>query len=65
MTRVADLQRVRRQKRNRTGWTMAEIRESAAKRAAANRELERDEPANLASGGDMAAILDDNENDED
>lgn len=64
MTKVVDLQQVRRKKRDRTGWTMAEIRASAAKRAAANRQLEKDEPPNLASGGDMKTILDGNEVDD-
>jgi len=63
-TKVIDLQQERRNKRARTGWTMAEIRERAARRAAANRELEKDEPANLASGKDMKSIADETEDDD-
>jgi len=63
-TKVIDLQQERRNKRARTGWTMAEIRERAARRAAANRELEKDEPANLASGKDMKSIADETDDDD-
>ena len=63
-SKVIDLQQERRRKRDRTGWTLAEIRERAAKRAAANRELEKDEPPNLASGKDMKSIADEIDDDD-
>jgi hypothetical protein len=55
--KVVDIQVARRQKRDKTGWTIDEIRQSAARHAAENRRHGQHEPPNLASGGDMNKIL--------
>lgn len=66
-SKVIDLQQARRAKRAKTGWTIAEIKERAAHRAATNHALEQNEPPNLASGKDMRNIATepDNENEDD
>ncbi|HEX7638345.1 MAG TPA: hypothetical protein VF457_08110 [Burkholderiaceae bacterium] len=55
--KIVDLQAARRQRRDKTGWSIDEIRRSAARRAIENREHGKDEPPNLASGGDMNKII--------
>jgi hypothetical protein len=62
--KVVDLQAARRRKREKTGWTIEEIRQSAAKRLEETRRLGQFEPPNLASGGDMGKILEDDDDDE-
>ena len=55
--KVVDILDAQRKRRDKTGWTIEEIRQSAARRAAENRRLGQSEPSNLASGGDMDKIL--------
>lgn len=62
-SKVIDLQQKRREKRSKTGLTIAEIRQRAARRATINRTIERHEPDNLASGKDMKEILNEVEDD--
>lgn len=66
-SKVTNLQEARRAKRDKTGWTVAELKERAARRAATNRALEQHEPPNLASGKDMHTVAseqDDEDEDE-
>lgn len=63
-SKVTDLKTVRQEKRDKTGWTLEEIK----KRAEAERERYKnndlEEPDALASGGDMSKILEEDDNDE-
>ncbi len=63
-SKVTDLQHERRKRRDKTGWTLEEIRQRAAQRAAINRTLERHEPDGLASGKDMNSIADEPDDDD-
>jgi hypothetical protein len=63
-SKVINIQDARRKKREKTGWTLAEIRERAAQRAAINRTLERHEPAELASGEHMNSTPEQPEDDD-
>lgn len=62
--KVVDLQAARRRKREKTGWTIEEIRRSAAKRLEETRRLGQFEPPGLASGGDMDKILEEEDDDD-
>lgn len=65
MTRkVHNLQEARRKKRP-NGWTLSEIEKRAAEEFKVYQEVAKNEPENLASGGDMGAILDEPEDDDD
>lgn len=56
-SKVVDLHAARRAKRDKTGWTIEELRRQAARDAEEYRHLGKDEPANLASGIDMKKII--------
>lgn len=61
--KVTDLKKVRQDKRQKTGWTTAEIKKRAAEERAKYKELAADEPDALASGGDMENILEESDDD--
>lgn len=61
--KVIDLQKTRQDKRQKTGWTTAEIKKRAAQDRAAYKELTENEPDALASGGDMSKILEESDDD--
>jgi hypothetical protein len=61
--KIHDLQDARRKKR-RSGWTMAEIEKRAAEEFKVYQKVAKDEPDNLASGGDMNTILDEPEDED-
>lgn len=62
--KIANLQKIRQAKRQKTGWTAAEIKKRAAQERAAFKKLTENEPDALASGGDMANILEEKNDDE-
>lgn len=62
MSKVSDLKKARRKKRNKTGWTMAEIKENARKELKEFKSTPRKEPDALASG-DMNKIYSDDDTD--
>jgi ribosome-binding protein aMBF1 (putative translation factor) len=57
--KVADLQQARRKKRQKTGWSIAEIAKRAAEERDLFKKLGHEEPTNWAAGGDMKKILED------
>jgi len=62
--KVTDLKKARQKKRDKTGWTLEEIKKRAAEERAAYKKLAEEEPDALASGGDMSKILEESDNDE-
>lgn len=62
--KISDLARARQDKRQKTGWTMAEIKKRAAEERAAYKQLAENEPDELASGRDMDNILKERDDDE-
>lgn len=56
MSKVSDIKKARRKKRDKTGWTMAEIKENARKELAEFKKTPKEEPDALASG-DMNKIF--------
>ncbi|QUX92068.1 hypothetical protein CYL31_11880 [Marinomonas sp. A3A] len=59
-----DIDKARREKRDRSGWTLEEIKENAKKEFKKYQEISKDEPSDLVSG-DMDKIIrgEDDEND--
>lgn len=60
-----DIDKARRKRRDRSGWTLEEIKKNAEKELKKFQEISEDEPADLSSG-DMDKIIrgeDDNEDD--
>lgn len=55
--KVINLTEVRQKNRQKSGWTIEEIRERAAQERALYKGLAENEPDDLASGGDMKKIL--------
>ena len=51
------LNTTRREKRQKTGWTLDEIRARAAQERAEYQKLVQSEPDDLVSGGDMKKFL--------
>ena len=62
--KVTDLQKARKCKRQKTGWTTEEIKKRAAEERAAYKGLAENEPDALASGGDMSNIWEEPDDDE-
>lgn len=62
--KLADIKKARQERRQRTGWTLEEIRKRADEENEAYKALDASEPDNLVSGGDMKKILEEEENDE-
>ncbi|HED16755.1 MAG TPA: hypothetical protein ENI64_08100 [Gammaproteobacteria bacterium] len=63
--KISDIQKARQEKRQKTGWTHAEIKKRAAEERKAYAKLAENEPDAFASGGDMANIMGDKSDDED
>lgn len=61
--KIVDLQQARQAKRQKTGWTTAELKKCAAQERAAYKKLTKNEPDGLASGGDMTKILEEQNDD--
>jgi hypothetical protein len=62
---ISDIHKARRKKRDKTGWTMEEIKENAKKELEEFKDISEDEPDDLVSG-DMDKIIrgeDDDDND--
>ena len=59
--KITDLNKVRQEKRQKSGWSIDEIRARAAQERALYKGLGQSEPDELASGGDMKKILEDAE----
>ncbi len=59
--KVTDLQQERRKKRQKSGWSLAEIAERAAQERSLYKKLGHVEPENWAAGGDMKKILEDSD----
>ena len=55
--KVIDLKAERQRKRQKTGWSLAEIEKRIAERRAANNRASRNEPDELASGPDMKQFV--------
>lgn len=53
---ISDIKKARRKKRNKTGWTMEEIKENAKKELDEFKDISKEEPDDLASG-DMDKII--------
>ena len=60
---ISDINKARRKKRDKTGWTMEEIKENAEKELEDFKNISKDEPDDLMSG-DMDKIIR-GENDDD
>lgn len=60
---TSDINEARRKKRDKTGWTIEEIKENAKKELEEFKEISEDEPDDLVSG-DMDKIIR-GENDDD
>ena len=61
---VADIQKARQDKRQKQGWSEAEIKQRAAQERAKYKKFSEDEPDALASGGDMSNILEESDDKE-
>lgn len=53
--KVTDLKKARQEKREKSGWSLEEIKKRAAEERAAYRRLAKDEPDALASGKGMSS----------
>jgi len=53
---ISDINKARHNKRDKTGWTMEEIRENAKKELEEFKNVSQEEPDNLVSG-DMDKII--------
>jgi hypothetical protein len=53
---ISDINKARRKKRDKTGWTMEEIKENAKKELEEFKDISEDEPDDLVSG-DMDKII--------
>jgi len=60
---TSDIKDARRKKRDKTGWSMEEIKENAKKELDEFREISDDEPENLVSGDMEKIIRGENEDD--
>ncbi len=61
--KVTDIKKARQRKRQKTGWTTAEIQKRTVEERAAYKKLAQNEPDALASGGNMTKILDESDDD--
>ncbi len=62
--KLTDIQKARHDKRQKTGWTVEEIKKRAAQERARYKNLTKNEPDTLASGGDMSNIAKEKDDDE-
>lgn len=53
---ISDIKKARRKKRDKTGWTMEEIKENAEKELDEFKDISKEEPDDLVSG-DMDKII--------
>jgi len=63
--KVTDIQKARQDKLQKTGWTHAEIKKRTAEERVTYAKLAENVPDALASGGDVANIMDDKSDEED
>jgi len=63
-SKVTYLKTVRQEKRDKTGWTLEEIKKRADEERERYKNNDLEEPDALASGGDMSKILEEDNNDE-
>jgi len=61
--KITDLKKAQQDKREKTGWTLEEIKKNASKELRDFKKLAEDEPENLASG-DMQKIIDGEDDEE-
>ena len=54
--KIADLKKVKQEKRDKSGWTLEEIKENAKRKLKKFKKLTENEPKDLASG-DMKRLL--------
>jgi len=59
-----DIDKARRKKRDRSGWTLEEIKKNAEKELKNFKEISKNEPSDLSSG-DMDKIIRGEDDDED
>ncbi len=59
-----DIDKARRKKRERSGWTLEEIKKNAERELKKFKELSKDEPSDLTSG-DMDKIIHGEDDDKD
>lgn len=62
--KVTDIQKERQDKRQKTGWSEAEIKKRAEQERARYKRLAENEPDALDSGGDMSKILEESTDEE-
>ena len=62
--KITDLQKVKQEKRDKSGWTLEEIKENAKRELKKFKKLAENEPKDLASG-DMKKAIDDEDCDND
>jgi hypothetical protein len=60
LKKISDIKSARLAKRQKSGWTMEEIKSSALKSFRKNREIAKNEPPLLMSGSLKEALKDDN-----
>ena len=61
---ISDINKARRKKRDKTGWTTEEIKENAKKELEEFKDISEDEPDDLVSG-DMDKIIRGEDEDDD
>jgi len=61
---LTDLEKAHQARRKKMDWTMESIEQKAREEAAAYEKLAKNEPDAIASGGDMANILEDKNNED-
>lgn len=62
---INDIEKARRKKRDKSGWSIEEIKKIAQQERAAYKKLCGQEPDALASGKDMGKILEEDDNEKD
>lgn len=61
---LTNLQDARQKKRKKNGWSLSEIEKRAAEERALYKKLAKNEPDELASGGDMKKILEESDDEQ-
>ncbi|MGH1438981.1 MAG: hypothetical protein ACRBBR_02620 [Cellvibrionaceae bacterium] len=59
--KITNLQIARQEKRDKTGWTLEEIKKRAEEERERYKNNDLEEPDALASGGDMSKILEEDD----
>jgi hypothetical protein len=62
---INDIEKARRKKRDKSGWSIEEIKKIAQQERAAHKKLCEQEPDALVSGKDMDKILEEDDNEKD